>query len=226
VLSGVLSLAVDDEIVMSNVARGLRWADVDLNGRRLRVHRQLASATAKSGAERMVELAAPLAAHLEQLHTQRVEAALKRGEPGSEMGEWVAFPALPAEPTPEDATWADDRLRAAFARILKAAQLPPHFTPHCMRHTYCSLLIAAGVSPVYVQQQAGHADVGFTVRVYGSWLPAAQPGALDELAAGAPLAPPVVEQGSTGNSQRRPPRQPLAATGTCGEAVGGIRLTP
>jgi hypothetical protein len=39
---------------------------------------------------------------------------------------------------------------------------------------------------VYAQQQAGHADVGFTVRVYGSWFPATAPGAMNRLAAGVP----------------------------------------
>jgi len=29
-------------------------------------------------------------------------------------------------------------------RILKEAQLPLHFTPHCLRHTYASILLAEG----------------------------------------------------------------------------------
>ncbi|HVO12700.1 MAG TPA: tyrosine-type recombinase/integrase [Vicinamibacteria bacterium] len=60
--------------------------------------------------------------------------------------------------------------------------MPRHFTMHSLRHTFCSLLIAAGVSPVYVQQQAGHADVGFAVRVYGSWFAVTAAGAMDLLA--------------------------------------------
>ena len=63
-------------------------------------------------------------------------------------------------------------------------------------HSFCSLLISSGVSPVYVQQQAGHADVGFTVRVYGSWFPATAPGAMDRLALGVPGLAKAVANGA------------------------------
>jgi hypothetical protein len=35
---------------------------------------------------------------------------------------------------------------------------------HSLRHSLCSLLISSGVSPVYAQQQAGHADVALGLR--------------------------------------------------------------
>jgi len=38
----------------------------------------------------------------------------------------------------------------------------PHFTPHCLRHSYASILLADGVSPVYVQEQFGHATIELT----------------------------------------------------------------
>ena len=66
-------------------------------------------------------------------------------------------------------------------RILKAAKLPQHFTPHCLRHTYASILLADGVSPVYVQEQLGHATIELTVSTYGRWLKKKAPGALDRL---------------------------------------------
>jgi Phage integrase family len=40
---------------------------------------------------------------------------------------------------------------------LKAAKLPKHFTPHCLRHTFASLLLQEGESAQYVQEQLGHA---------------------------------------------------------------------
>lgn len=43
--------------------------------------------------------------------------------------------------------------------------------------------MAEGVSPVYVQQQAGHASVNMTVGVYESWFPVQAPGAMDRLGA-------------------------------------------
>jgi integrase len=57
------------------------------------------------------------------------------------------------------------------ARRPTAACFPTHFTPHPLRHTYASLLIANGAAVTYVQQQLGHQDFSLTVNTYGSWLP-------------------------------------------------------
>lgn len=58
-------------------------------------------------------------------------------------------------------------VRRAVQSLLKKAKLPLHFTPHCLRHTYASILLADGVSPVYVQEQLGHATIELTVSTYG-----------------------------------------------------------
>lgn len=47
------------------------------------------------------------------------------------------------------------------------AKLTRKVTPHGLRHTYCSLLVAAGVPIQYVQRQAGHASIAITVDRYG-----------------------------------------------------------
>jgi integrase len=39
-------------------------------------------------------------------------------------------------------------------------------TPHTLRRTYISLLLAAGCDPAYVQQQVGHTDPTLTLRIY------------------------------------------------------------
>jgi len=61
--------------------------------------------------------------------------------------------------------------RKVFRKCLKAARLPKHFTPHGLRHTFASLLLQAGESPQYVQEQLGHASLKITTQVYGKWLP-------------------------------------------------------
>ena len=48
-------------------------------------------------------------------------------------------------------------------------------------HTYTSILLADGVSPVYVQEQLGHATIELTVSTYGRWLKEKALGALDRL---------------------------------------------
>ncbi len=79
--------------------------------------------------------------------------------------------------TPLDHT----NVEKAFKRVLKAAGLPLHFTPHCLRHTFASLLLQAGVGPVYVQRQLGHASIQLTVDTYGKWLPMGNKAAVDRL---------------------------------------------
>jgi hypothetical protein len=39
-------------------------------------------------------------------------------------------------------------------------------TPHTLRRTYISLLLAAGCDPAYVQQRVGHTDPMLTLRIY------------------------------------------------------------
>ena len=42
---------------------------------------------------------------------------------------------------------------------------------HDRRHTYASLLLSEGISPVYVQEQLGHSSIQMTVDIYGTWIP-------------------------------------------------------
>jgi site-specific recombinase XerD len=46
-------------------------------------------------------------------------------------------------------------VRQVFARVVKAAKLLRHHTPHSLGHTDASILLAAGESPQYVQEQLG-----------------------------------------------------------------------
>lgn len=55
------------------------------------------------------------------------------------------------------------RIVTKYARI---AELGPGGTPHCLRHTCCSHLIAAGLDPYSVQMLMGHRQVAHTLRWY------------------------------------------------------------
>jgi integrase len=44
--------------------------------------------------------------------------------------------------------------------------LPLGITPHKLRHTFASILVAIGKDPTYVMHQLGHTDPAFTLRVY------------------------------------------------------------
>jgi integrase len=46
------------------------------------------------------------------------------------------------------------------------APLPDGLTPHKLRHTFASILVALGVDAGSVMDQLGHADPAFTLRIY------------------------------------------------------------
>jgi len=94
--------------------------------------------------------------------------------PKGEMPSWV----FPSDAwTPLDHANVGKR----FKRVLKAAGLPPHHSPHDLRRTFASLLLQQGESPVYVQRMLGHASISLTVDTYGKWLPMGNKAAVDRL---------------------------------------------
>lgn len=195
---------------------GLKWPSVELQARRIHVHEQITCDSTKTGQSRHVDLAAPAVDLLRDLQARRREEAFRQGR---EVSPWVVFPWLSDKPDAKEAQKAEKRVRRAMERTLHAAGLPGHFTPHSCRHTFCSLLISSGVSPVYVQQQAGHASVEMTVSSYGSWFAAEAPGAMDRLAVGVPGAPVVTISAEVATSADPLSAQVLPPTGTCGSGI-------
>ncbi len=168
-------------------ALALQWGDVDLTAREIRVERAVSAggevSTPKSGHGRTVDMATSVHDALKRHRADLSAAWLKKSPakdaegnelPKGTMPPWV-FPS--AHWTPLDHSNA----RKHFDAALKHAGLPLHFSPHSLRHTFASLLLADGVSPAYVQEQLGHASITLTVDTYGRWLKKRAPGALDRL---------------------------------------------
>ena len=98
--------------------------------------------------------------------------------------------------------------------------LPEGLTPHKLRHTFASILVALGVDPGSVMDQLGHADPGFTLRVYRHAM------RRDPAAKAAPAHARrrrrlVHDAGDSSDAQ--PPWSELA--GTAGRALGSARRT-
>ena len=55
--------------------------------------------------------------------------------------------------------------------------------PYQTRHTYASMMLTAGENPVWVATQMGHRDWSMIIRVYGRWIPEADPNAGSKAAA-------------------------------------------
>jgi integrase len=72
---------------------------------------------------------------------------------------------------PNDANNPYDKWKAgdAFRRPRRAGLL--HVRLYDLRHTYASLLSAAGAPITYVSAQLGHANPSTTLRHYAKWIP-------------------------------------------------------
>ena len=153
-------------------ALALKWQDVDVINRRLRVERalgrDLAVTTPKSGHGRSVDLSASAARELMAVGKLRCSMGYRTGPT-----DWL-FPGV------DGGLLSHEAAQTAFRRARTAAGLQG-FTPHSLRHTYASILLAEGVSPAYVQEQLGHSSIELTVGTYGRWLRKKAPGALDVL---------------------------------------------
>jgi integrase len=57
----------------------------------------------------------------------------------------------------------------------------PLSKPHALHHTFASLLLQQGESPVYVKEQMGHHSTRITVDTYGHLIPGANKTAVDRL---------------------------------------------
>jgi integrase len=160
-------------------AMGLKWNDVDLDARRRSIFIQRSiddktgeEGTPKSGASRSVDVSLELLDALKKWKAKQAEQGLKDGS--GELLEWVF----------RDVGYKRyaNEVRKVFTRVLKRVGLPSHFSPHCLRHTYASLLLSEdGGLLLYVKEQLGHASIQMTVDTYGKWLKPGNKGAVDRL---------------------------------------------
>jgi integrase len=143
-------------------AMEVRWRDVDLAGGRLRVR-----GTKTEAADRVVdllpalrdELATLAAADRDREPNSRLFRTSKGGPIGStNVRKRVLSPAIEA---------ADRALRDGGED-----PFPEGITPHSLRRTFASILVALGKDPAYVMAQMGHTTSGFTLNVYAQMMKA------------------------------------------------------
>ncbi|MGH2916438.1 MAG: tyrosine-type recombinase/integrase [Solirubrobacteraceae bacterium] len=130
----------------------LRWRDVDLTAGRLTVR-----ASKTDAGVRRVEMLPVLGEQLAKLPRRRPDAlvfATSNGLPHgpSNIRRRILGPAVEL---------ANEQLERRGE-----APLPERLSPHKLRHTFASLMVALGVDPGSVMDQLGHTDPSFTLRVY------------------------------------------------------------
>ncbi|HEX6687377.1 MAG TPA: site-specific integrase [Solirubrobacterales bacterium] len=136
-------------------ALDLRWRDVNLNERRLRI------AAAKTDAGiREVDVTPALQGLLTEYRDR---------SPYSRPGDFV-FPTSEGKrdnPSNVRSRFMDSAAKLANADLRAARREPiPDVTPHSLRRTFISLLLAAGADVPYVMAQAGHNDPKMTLGLY------------------------------------------------------------
>jgi integrase len=133
----------------------LRWRDVDLAAGRITVRQAKTDAGAR---------------HIDLLPALRDELATLKADAKPASGERV-FPVRgggPMNPANIRHRILAPAVELASERLETAGStpLPDGLTPHKLRHTFASLLVALGTDPGAVMDQLGHEDAGFTLRVY------------------------------------------------------------
>ncbi len=152
---------------------GLRWEDIDFTGQTVRVRKALAMingtpsvATSKSRRSRRVihiddRTTQILRDHREQQH----QAAELVGDGWQETG-YVFTTVIGTHQHP-------DNISKCFVALVRSIDVK-YLTLHGLRHTHATHLLAMGKNPRMVSECLGHADVAFTLQVYGHVLPGHQ----------------------------------------------------
>lgn len=170
----------------------LKWGDVDWERGQVAVRRTITTAedgrkvvgetTKRERSRRTIGVGADTLAGLRSHRARQAERRLAAGAAWTDEG--LVFDRGDGRPM------ANEVMAGRLRRAAKAAKVPP-ITPHGLRHTCATLLLAAGVHPKIVQERLGHATIGETMDRYSHVLQGMQEPATEAMAAilgGAPCA--------------------------------------
>lgn len=156
----------------------LQWGDLDFNSSSIwvrRSYRRGRFTEPKNGKPRRVDMSEQLASTLREHFTREKKRALKEG-----LGE---VPELMFHR--HGRVIEQNYIRRVFKRILRKAGLR-EIKLHALRHTFASLLLSEGESPVYVKEMLGHSSIQITVDIYGHWIQTKKEAGVNRLDTAAP----------------------------------------
>lgn len=162
-------------------ACGLQWPDIDLVAEVIHVRRTLAVVDGAPRVEppksrrsrRVIDIDDETAAILRAHHKQQREQAAELGESWQDT-DYVFTTVIGTPQHP-------DNVGKLFGTLVDSLDVKP-LRLHGLRHTHATHLLAAGINARVVSERLGHADVGFTLQVYGHVLPGQQREAADAAA--------------------------------------------
>jgi integrase len=144
----------------------LSWADVDLDGGKVRVKCSLEQTNAglafkppkTQAGRRAITIPPGVVTELRRHWREQQEKRLALGL-GKAADRDLVFARA------DGSAWPPDSLTADWARTVKMLKLPT-VTFHALRHTHVSQLIAAGLDVVTVSRRIGHSNPTVTLSVY------------------------------------------------------------
>lgn len=147
----------------------LRWTDVDLNGKTLKVRKAKTAAGVRTIPlpDKLVEV---LRDHWQFQQQERLMTGVDWKEHGLVFPSEVGTPLIARN------------LVRHFKSVLKRAGIPETIRFHDLRHSCATFLIAQGVHMKTVSEILGHASIGITMDVYGHVSADTQRTALDKIA--------------------------------------------
>lgn len=169
---------------------GLRWSDVDLNERALRVSQSMqristgsqekgkkselrATETKTDGSQRTIALSESVVRALRGQRARQAQDRLAVGIPWQDSD--LVFTNRnggPIEPIV---------LHRDYKALLKKAELPPTLRFHDLRHSAASLLLSQGVHPRAIMELLGHSSISVTMNTYAHVFPAMMRDAADKM---------------------------------------------
>jgi integrase len=173
---------------------GLRWSQINLKNRTLAVNRSLTRLSKKHGGARLeapkrkksvrtIGLPAPLVAELRQWKLQCPPNPLD-----------LVFVNSLGRPTCRQET--GDRLKA----ICKRAGVKP-VSMHNLRHSFASLQLIDGTSPLEVSKLMGHSSPAVTLSIYAHWIKTEKSHAQERLASAIMGAEEEAERGESAGGE-------------------------
>ena len=169
---------------------GLRWSDIDFDGRAIRVNRSMqrlstgssdkgkrselqATETKTDGSRRTIALPDSVVRALRWHRARQAQDRLAAGMSWKDQD--LVFTnriGRPIEPM---------LLHRDYKALLKRAGLPESLRFHDLRHSAASLLLAQGVHPRAIMELLGHSSITVTMNVYGHVMPAMMRDAADKM---------------------------------------------
>ncbi|WP_062225700.1 tyrosine-type recombinase/integrase [Aureimonas frigidaquae] len=159
--------------VMCGLRRGeivaMRWANVDLEGRRLAVVEtaeqtkgEVRRKETKSGRGRVIDLSASTVEELRKHRVAQAEEQLQLGiRPDDNSFVVAQIDGKPLQP---------NSLTHEWTRILAKTALP-RIRFHDLRHSHATQMLAAGIHPKVAQERLGHSTIAITLDIYSHVMP-------------------------------------------------------